>query len=296
MPAVKAQSAPRILRGGNLSQGQVQWAGNRNPFSPVVRDGREGSEIGYHGEKGRLVVEADDGTVVTGSVRHVGCCVVALDPEAEWAFASEHRDVIDAHWGQAQAENPSFFNGAIFLMKDIDVADDVFTASFVKTDFKSFLYWKSCGFPEAGVWDGFGSALLRSAEGHVVLGRQTLGHINSGLTYLPGGFIDQRDVGADGSIDISASIAREVKEETGLDASEMDLQPGFYLTRLGRQISVAAEYRSHLPADDLRARMLAHIAGEKEPELAEVVIVTRPPDVGDEAFAAYARVLLGQVL
>lgn len=232
----------------------------------------------------------------TGNVSFVSRCDFALDPAAVWPFALEHREAADAHWQKALLSNPAFFNGNIFLMKEINIADGIFTASFVKTEFKSFLYWKECGFPEAGVWDGFGSALLHSAEGHVVLGRQRLGHINSGLTYLPGGFIDQRDVGADYSIDIGASIAREVKEETGLDGHDMELQPGFYVTRLGRQISVAAEYRSRLAADDLRKRLLEHIAADDDPELADVVIVKRPPDERDETFAAYARVLLLHVL
>ncbi len=236
------------------------------------------------------------GGPATGSVCFVSRCDFRLDPAAEWPFALGHREAVDAHWREAVEANPSFFNGCIFLMKDIDIADGVFTASFVKTEFKSFLYWKACGFPEAGVWDGFGSALLRSAEGHVVLGRQTLGHVNSGLTYLPGGFIDQRDVRADHSIDIGASIAREVKEETGLATGDMELRPGFYLTRLGRQISVAAEYRSSLAAEDLRVKLLEHIAGEDEPELADVVIVRRPPDQHDDGLAAYARVLLGHIL
>ena len=232
----------------------------------------------------------------TGSVSFVSRCDFTLDPGAVWPFALEHREAADAHWREALLSNPAFFNGSIFLMKGIDIADGVFTASFVKTEFKSFLYWKACGFPEAGVWDGFGSALLRSAEGHVVLGRQTLGHINSGLTYLPGGFIDQRDVGVDYSIDIGASIAREVKEETGLDGRDMELRPGFHLTRLGRQISVAAEYRSSLTSDELRTKLLEHIAADDDPELADVVIVKRAPDERDESFAAYARVLLGHVL
>jgi hypothetical protein len=48
---------------------------------------------------------------------------------------------------------------------------------------------------------------------------------------------------------------------------------------LDRQLIVQVKtLRSALSADDLRSRMLAHLASEKQPELSDIVIVRSPRD------------------
>lgn len=214
-----------------------------------------------------------------------------------WAYAHAHKDAIGEHWRIAKAANPGFFNGAIHLIEHVENSPDHLTARLLRTDFMSFLYWRDEGFPEeAGVLDGFGSALIRSAEGHILLGRQRPGNINAGLAYLPGGFIDARDVTDGGIIDIAASIAREVQEETGLGAGDLEAEPGFVVTRTGPHISFAVPYRATLAAEDLKAKIERHIAADPDPELAEIVIVERLSDCHGLAMPHYARVLLADLL
>ncbi|MEQ1719186.1 MAG: NUDIX hydrolase, partial [Hyphomicrobium sp.] len=131
---------------------------------------------------------------------------------------------------------------------------------------------------------------------YVVLGRQHAGHINAGLAYLPGGFIDGRDVAASGEIDIRASIARELAEETGLGPAEIMPDPGFLLTEVAAHVSFAVTYRSHFTADALAARIRAHIAADPDPELSDVVIVKGPDDIAHLAMPHYARVLVASPL
>lgn len=226
-----------------------------------------------------------------GRVVGVDRCDLRLTGE-RWAFADRHGSEIDAHWAQRKADNPAFFNGALHLMTRHVMEEGVFRAEFVRTDFKSFLYWRETGAPDRSVADAFGSALLRSAEGHVLLGRQRPGNINGGLAYLPGGFIDARDVVEDGAIDIEASIVRELAEETGLEPAALERTPGFILTFLGPLVSIAAEFRSPLPVEELCAAISAHIAAEADPELAEMVVVRSARDLDGLDVAAYASVLL----
>lgn len=241
-----------------------------------------------------------DTAVWRGGLPHDGiamidCCQLTVAPSA-WAFATQHQTDIDAHWARRRAENPGFFNGEIFMLAGHGLDDGVFSGELLRTDFKSFLYWRETGHPDPGVKDCFGSALLRSAEGHILLGRQRAGNINAGLAYLPGGFIDARDVHPDGTIDIEGSIAREVAEETGLDATELERVAGLILTATGPMISIAAEHRSRLGAAALRARILAHIATDPQSELTEVVVVTSRRDLDGLAMPAYASILLAALL
>jgi 8-oxo-dGTP pyrophosphatase MutT (NUDIX family) len=227
----------------------------------------------------------------SGRVLRIDRCDLRVAGE-RWAFADRYGAEIDAHWARRKADNPAFFNGTLHLMTRHDLAEGAFTAQLVRTDFKSFLYWRETGAPDRSVADAFGSALLRSVEGHVLLGRQRPGNINGGLAYLPGGFIDARDVVEDGAIDIEASIARELAEETGLEPAALERTPGFILTFLGPMVSIAAEFRSPLPAEELCAAISAHIAAEADPELAEMVVVRSARDLDGLDVAAYASVLL----
>lgn len=212
-----------------------------------------------------------------------------------WAFAHQRRSEIAEHWRKRHAESPSLFDGRVLMMRPPVVDDHMFSAELMSVDFSAYLFWRDNGFPEARLFDGFGSALIRSREGHVLLGRQRGGNINAGLAYLPGGFIDARDIRRDGIVDIDASVARELGEETGLGADQFSRVPGYLITVCGRQISIAIEYRSALEAKKLRLNLLAAIAEQVEPELDDILTVTDADDLSDLKVADYVRVLLPSV-
>lgn len=226
----------------------------------------------------------------TDGVTRVATCTLALSG-ATWPYARENAVRIDAHWARRHAENPAMFNGVIHLLHDMTGNGDTFTGRLLRSDFKSYLFWREQGFPEARVLDAFGSALIRSADGHVLLGRQRAGNVNAGLAYLPGGFIDERDVRG-GVIDIDASILRELAEETGLSRCDYEVRPGYLLTACGALLSIAREVVSTLPADALRERILAHIATDPKSELVDAIIVRSAADLDHARMHAYAHRLM----
>jgi 8-oxo-dGTP pyrophosphatase MutT (NUDIX family) len=215
---------------------------------------------------------------------------------APWDYAAHHAAQIETHWHQRHRENPAFFNGVIHVMDAGTVANGWFQASFKRTDFKSFLYWREDGYPEAGAYDAFGSALILSREGHVLLGRQRAGNINAGLDYLPSGFIDQRDVAADGTIDIAASIRRELAEETGLTQAEIVEQPGFLIVRVGPLVSMVRTFQSKLGSADLRQQILTRLARDVEPELADIVVITSRADIQGANVPPYSALAIQAVI
>lgn len=233
-------------------------------------------------------------SLLPDGVTRVDACRLAVVP-GRWRYADEHADAIDRLWLVRKAERPQLFNGRIVLISGAGIADGCLTAGFTETDFKSYLHWREAGFPATGLRDGFGSALIRSAEGHLLYGRQRTGHVNAGLMYPPGGFIDPRDIRSDGVIDIAASIAREVAEETGLAAADFVPGGGYWVTVSGPHVSIARELRSRLPAAELVARIARFLAADPDPELAETVVVRRPGDVEASA-PEFARLLAAAVL
>lgn len=228
-------------------------------------------------------------------VRHIARCDLRVG-DSRWAYAEAHADSIELGWIDAKRTTPAYFNGVIHLLDSYEDQGDAISARLLRTDFKSYLCWRLSGWPDAGVLDGFGSALLRSADGDVILGKQRVGHVNGGLTYLPGGFIDARDVRGDGSIDLDASVRRELLEETGIGSDTVSADAGYYLTETGPHVSIAVPFRSHLSTRDLTERIKDHIRTDPDPELADVVIVRRLSDLDRLPMAHYARVLLTSLL
>ncbi len=221
-------------------------------------------------------------------------CELGVSPEP-WPFAEDRRAEIAAHWQSAIAERPALFDGTVFMLRSGALEGQVFRGTFVRTDFKSFLFWRESGYADTSVRDGFGSAVIRSGEGYVLLGRQMRGNVNGGLAYPPGGFIDARDVSGE-RIDIEASIARELIEETGLDCAKLARAPGYLLTRAGPLVSIGIEWRSPLAAEALREEMLKHVRSQSEPELADIVIVRSCAEIDADMMPRHAVALLRLLL
>ena len=114
--------------------------------------------------------------------------------------------------------------------------------------------------------------------------------------YLPGGFIDTRDVDAAGRVDIRASVLREVEEETGMATRDLAARDGFLVTFTGQQISIAVEILADAPARELVGRCGARIAADPGSELEDILAVRTRGDLEALAMPDYARLLLGEML
>ncbi len=234
-------------------------------------------------------------TAPRGRVVRAECCELAVGGRG-WPFARENAAEIDAHWQRRTAQCPGYFNGRIYMLTRYTLHDGVLRGELTEVEFKQFLYWRDLGEPDTSVFDAFGSALIRSSDDAVLLGRQRPGNINSGLAYLPGGFIDTRDVDAAGRVDIRASILREVEEETGLATHELAACDGFLVTLIGQQISIAVEILADVPARELVRRLGARIAADPGSELEEILAVRTRADLASLAMPGYARLLLDALL
>src|SRR6202166_489701 len=130
-----------------------------------------------------------------------------------WPFADERRAEIAAHFAIKQREKP-FWNGRVLLARDPVFTAERFSASFFEVDFASFLAWRDWGFPDAGVFNGFGMGALRACDGAFVLGEMGQHTANAGRIYFPAGTPDPDDIRGD-AVDIAGSVAREVALEIG---------------------------------------------------------------------------------
>lgn len=212
----------------------------------------------------------------TASIVHVDRLELTL-ARKPWDFAHERRADIDAWFAARQRENPTLWNGRVMLLHEHALADGVFGGRYLETDFASFAAWRAWGRPAAAIHDCFGAAAILAADGAFLLGVMGPHTANSGRIYFPCGTPDLNDLVGD-RVDLDLSVHRELKEETGLDVDEFTAEPGWTSVFDASLIAHIKVLRSGDSAASLRARILDHLARERQPELADIRIVRSPAD------------------
>ncbi len=209
-----------------------------------------------------------------------------------WDFAIERRAAIDAYFAELQRANPAMWNGRVLLLHHQTVRDGVFSGDYLETDYASFSAWRACGRPPAGVRDCFGAAAVVGRDGAFLLGVMAPQTFHAGEIYFPCGTPDPGDI-KDHKVDLDFNVGRELKEETGLDAAEFSVEPGWTTVIDGALIAHIKILRSAELVDDLRAHILAHLKRDKQPELSDIRIVRSPHDF-DRAMPRFVTAFLVQ--
>jgi 8-oxo-dGTP pyrophosphatase MutT (NUDIX family) len=194
-----------------------------------------------------------------------------------WPFADERRDEISAHFAVKAREKP-IWNGRILLARDPVFTEDRFSASYFEADFASFLAWRDWGFPDTGVFNGFGMGALRACDGAFVLGEMGQHTSNAGRIYFPSGTPDLDDI-REGAVDIAGSVAREVEEETGL--TQTDYRPSAHWDCVvsGNAIAMIRILQADLSGVALRRRIESNLARQPRPELSAIHLVRELSDL-----------------
>jgi 8-oxo-dGTP pyrophosphatase MutT (NUDIX family) len=195
-----------------------------------------------------------------------------------WPFAIDRRDEIDAHFAEKRREKPELWNGRVLIGRNPVFAEDRLAADYFETDFASFLAWRDWGFPDAGVFNGFGMGALKSSDGAFLLGEMGGHTANAGRIYFPAGTPDPDDV-KDGSVDIAGSIAREIAEETGLGEADYAMDTHWTCIFTGASIAMIRILRIDMPGEELQARIAANLARQSRPELRAVHLVRTRADI-----------------
>jgi 8-oxo-dGTP pyrophosphatase MutT (NUDIX family) len=201
-----------------------------------------------------------------------------------WPFAVERRAEIDACFVQLQHAQPALWNGRVLMMYEHTLTAKELSGSFLETDFASLLAWRAFDFPDRAIKVCFPMSALLSSDGAFLLGLMAPHTANAGQLYFPTGTPDTDDVRGD-TVDFDGSLLRELAEETGLTPADVTVARDWHAVLAGPRIPVIKLVQSAEPAAALRARILAFLAREREPELCDIVIVrsradldTRMPD------------------
>lgn len=218
---------------------------------------------------------------------------VAVVPK-RWRFADDRRPEIDAHFAALERANPSLWNGRVLVLHAHAVEGDTFRGAYLETDFASLLAWRDWGFPDPHMRNCSAMAALRSDDGAFLLGVMNVHTANAGRIYFPCGTPDPNDDVIGATVDLDASLRRELKEETGLDAGEFEAQPGWYSVFDGPRIAQIKILQARASAAELRGRVLAFLERQTAPELSGIRMVRSPADL-DPAMPGFVTAFLRHV-
>lgn len=202
-------------------------------------------------------------------------------------FAEKHQAAIKTHWAKCVAKTPALWDGKVLATLKPKVEAGCLSASLVEMNFSTFLAWRDWGCPDATIFNLFGSAIIRSREGDLIFGRMGQNTSNPGAIYPPGGSLEPKDVIADQRVDVFASISRELKEETGLDASEAVAEDDFVAWD-AQLISVNRVLKFDRSTKELVDKIREFLAAEDDPELADIVAFSAMSDIDWAPIRPYA--------
>jgi len=195
-----------------------------------------------------------------------------------WPFADERRADIAAHFALKQREKPKMWNGPILLARNPVFTANRFSASYFDIDFASFLAWRDWGFPDKGVFNGFGMGALRCSDGAFVLGEMSQHTANAGRIYFPSGTPDLNDV-RDGAVDMSGSVGREVEEETGLTSADYRAGAHWDCVVSGAVVAMIRILEVDSSGEALQAGIEANLARQSQPEFSAIHLVRAASDL-----------------
>jgi 8-oxo-dGTP pyrophosphatase MutT (NUDIX family) len=196
----------------------------------------------------------------------------------EWPFARERRTEIDRHFNQCQRERPGIWNGRVLLLNQHSVADGMFRGTCFETDYASFLAWRDWRFPDRTVRNFFAAGVVRSSDDAYLLGEMAAHTAAAGSIYFPCGTPEPDDLVA-GKADLLGNVARELKEETGLDIGDFDAGRGWIMVAVSGYLALLKPLRGRKPADELCGQVLRYLANEPQSELSAIHLVRGPADL-----------------
>lgn len=217
----------------------------------------------------------------------------------DWPFATERKQEIATHWEALKASKPATFNGQVLLQRRGFVDGDIFRADYFQTDYASFMAWvrgSQPDAPEAGIRNGFALSALRSRDGAYLMGVMAGHTVNAGRIWFPGGTPDLNDVTADGRVDLTGSLLRELEEETGLAPGDVTLADGWHALVSTTRAAFLREVFIDLPADEARALIRDRLAGQAEAELSDIAVARRASDIDLERMPPFMQIFLRYML
>jgi 8-oxo-dGTP pyrophosphatase MutT (NUDIX family) len=211
------------------------------------------------------------------SIVPVSAIAVRLDP-GQHPFEAANAEAIEANWQREVSANPALFDGAIVLLAELAYVDGRLTGRCHAVRYATLLYWRR-NRPQ-GVEHAFAHAALVSSDGALVAIRMAAHTANAGRIYFAAGSFEPFDF-RDGLVDVEANMAREVREETGLDISAIPHDASYHLfSQDGATVIFRRCYLGET-ADQIAKRIADFVVSEERSEIDGAVVIRNGENLPD---------------
>ena len=221
----------------------------------------------------------------------------------EWAFAVGRKAEIDAHWAKLTAQKPLLYDGRVLLIDRYEIVERdgqrVLTTRHFPTNSRDFLAWRDFGFPDQTVRNCFAAAALLSRDDVFLLGEMAGHTANAGKIYIPAGTPDMGDVSAKHAgarVDLAGSVLRELAEETGITAEQVQCEAGWTVEFDGPRVGCMKIARSPLDAAAIIAQVDAFLRADAQAELVRLHAVRRANDLRPDVMPSFVVAYLDRML
>ncbi|MCO5163256.1 MAG: NUDIX hydrolase [Mesorhizobium sp.] len=207
---------------------------------------------------------------------------LVVDP-APHPYEVEHRAAIEVNWALEKAENPALFNGEVMFFSSIRWADGRLDARCHVVRYATFMHWRRTR-RDTSAEHLYAHAMPVSSDGALIAIRMAGHTANAGRVYFAAGSLEPEDIRGD-RMDIASNMAREVREETGLDLDAARTEKAFHGWSSNSGTVLVRRYFLDLPAEEIVARIRAHIEAETNPEIDEAIVIRDAGDLPDGLMA-----------
>ncbi len=204
-------------------------------------------------------------------------------------FEAENREAIEANWQREKDANPALFDGKVVLLSQLSYRAARIEGRCHLVRYATFLKWRRMRSVDTAE-HAYAHAILAANDGSLIAVRMGAHTANAGRVYFAAGSFEEADFFA-GRVDVDFNMAREVREETGLDIAEAmrDRRLHAYSDETGTVLF--RRYRLAEDADSIVARIRASVAAQVDPEIDGPVVISAPDDL-PEGLMAHMRPLI----
>ena len=125
---------------------------------------------------------------------------------------------IEDFWKKQVEENPRLFNGEIYSVTKFDDLPDKIIISIQKTNYAHYLFDERMGIEgEYACYNLNSGILLETRDGYYIIGEMSETTSYPKGLRISGGNLDENDIDQYGRVNIINNVARELKQELGID-------------------------------------------------------------------------------
>ena len=202
---------------------------------------------------------------------------VFLDP-APHPFELANAEAIRRNWHAELQARPTLFDGEVVLLSEFGYAGRRLVGRCHAVRYATFMYWRRDRAGTAA--HAFAHPVLVASDNALVAIRMASHTVNAGKVYFAAGSFEPEDF-PDGQVDLHHNMAREVREETGLDLAKARRGALCHALSTDKGTVIFRRYHLDMKAAEIAARIKGFVAKESEPEIEGPVIIRHAGDQPD---------------